>query len=312
MAKENDMLLGPIVSEEIEKKKEYALRKDPVYFKTVKRTRLDSYLDEGWEYVKKLKTGIKIQKPRSYDEVVENKMWCLLYKMGFNDLNSTRNFKIKYKLSGKNTVSKQIDVFAKDDDTVVVVECKSAEELKPKGLASELSEFSNLRTRLSNSIKKHYGDEFKPKIIWIFYTSNIIWSKIDTEKARDHRIKIITDREYDYLNQIVNHLGAAARYQFLAEYCGGEAIPNLKNKPVPAIKGRLGGRYFYSFVTTPEHLLKIAFVNHRALDDPKGIPTYQRLVQKSRIKQIEQFIQGGGYFPTNILINFTHNLDFQV
>ena len=73
----------------------------------------------------------------------------------------------------------------------------------------------------------------------------------------------------------------------------------------------MGGRYFYSFVTTPDHLLKIAFVNHRALDDPKGIPTYQRLIQKSRIKQIEQFIQSGGYFPTNILINFTHNLEFQ-
>ena len=80
---------------------------------------------------------------------------------------------------------------------------------------------------------------------------------------------------------------------------------------MPAIRGRLGGRTFYSFVSTPEQLLKICFVNHRTLADPLALPTYQRLVKRSRLKAIGEFIKDGGYFPTNILINFDEKRPFE-
>jgi DNA sulfur modification protein DndB len=114
----------------------------------------------------------------------------------------------------------------------------------------------------------------------------------------------MTEREIDYFSQLSEHLGRATRYQFLAEYLGGQKIPELKGIKVPAIRGKLGGRLFYSFVSTPEQLLKICFVNHRTLADPLALPTYQRLVKRSRLRVIGDFIKGGGYFPTNILINF--------
>src|SRR5262249_25526869 len=71
-----------------------------------------------------------------------------------------------------------------------------------------------------------------------------------------------------------------------------------------------GGKIFYSFVSTPEQLLKICFVNHRTLADPLALPTYQRLVKRSRLKAIGEFIKSGGYFPTNILINFDEKRRF--
>jgi DGQHR domain-containing protein len=52
-------------------------------------------------------------------------------------------------------------------------------------------------------------------------------------------------------------------------------------------------------------------VNHRTLADPLALPTYQRLVKKSRLKAIGEFIRGGGYFPTNILINFDEKRRFE-
>ena len=82
------------------------------------------------------------------------------------------------------------------------------------------------------------------------------------------------------------------------------------SKSVPAIKGKLGGKPFYCFVTTPRHLLKISFVNHRSLQDPEGAPTYQRLVVRSRIRDIGEYIEGGGYFPNNLIINFTRDVRF--
>lgn len=48
--------------------------------------------------------------------------------------------------------------------------------------------------------------------------------------------------------RVVDHLGPASRYQFLAEYFEGQDIPGLKDTIVPAIRGKLGGKQFYSFV----------------------------------------------------------------
>ena len=89
-----------------------------------------------------------------------------------------------------------------------------------------------------------------------------------------------------------------------------QQIPQLSDKIVPAIRGKLGGKSFFCFVTTPRHLLKISFVNHRSLNDPEGAPTYQRLVSRSRMREIGDFIKGGGYFPTNLLINFHRSVRF--
>ena len=112
----------------------------------------------------------------------------------------------------------------------------------------------------------------------------IIWSKPDKERADGLNIRIITERELRYFIQIAEHLGSAARYQFLAEFLHGQKIPGLSNTTVPAIRGKLGGNYFYCFLTTPKQLLKISFINHRSLNDPEGIPTYQRLVSQARMK----------------------------
>jgi hypothetical protein len=58
-------------------------------------------------------------------------------------------------------------------------------------------------------------------------------------------------------------------------------------------------------VISARNLLKIAFVNHQALNHPDGRPAYQRMVSSSRVKEIGEFIsEKGGFFPTNLLINF--------
>jgi hypothetical protein len=163
---------------------------------------------------------------------------------------------------------------------------------------------------LADAIRTHYGRSFKPKILWFFFTEKVLWSSADKTKAISEQLKIMTEREIDYFSQLSEHLGRATRYQFLAEYLGGEKIPELKDTTIPAIRGKLGGQIFYSFVSTPEQLLKICFVNHRTLADPLALPTYQRLVKKSRLKAIGEFIKSGGYFPTNILINFDEKRRF--
>ena len=169
-----------------------------------------------------------------------------------------------------------------------------------------------MKGKIAAAIRKHYAPDFKPKVIWAIVTDKIYWSQEDRKRAAGENISVITERELRYFSELAKHLGPAGRYQFLAHFLQGQKIPQLENRSVPAIRGKLGGRHFYAFVTTPSQLLKIAFVNHRTLNDPRGMPTYQRLISKKRMKEIQGFLEGGGFFPTNIIVNFTTRPKFEI
>jgi len=315
VADENEiMLLNPLITDLSLLKSEYSSkRRKDFESKAVGKKNVEKYIQDGWIRDRKLKKTIRLKKEKSLDEKHENKVWCLFYQMGFQEMNQGRNFKIIFKRGRSSEYGeKQIDTFAKDDETVIVAECKASHEMKHRHLQKDIETFANLKSYFAKTIKQHYGPEYKPKILWLFVTENIIWSRPDKNRAKDEKIQIITEREFRYFKRIVGHLGPAAKYQFLAEFFEGQSIPDLKNTIVPAIRGKLGGKSFFCFVTTPKQLLKIAFVNHRALDDPQGFPTYQRLIVKSRLKNIGQFLENGGYFPTNFLMNFNRKVRFDV
>ena len=304
---EGDLLVdeGPKRREATKKRKEYKEI-------SVKKEEVLSYEEKGYEPFKELKLKTKLRKPLSPDHKLENRTWLLFFLLGYPELSKNRNFKIKIERKGTPVTYKQIDVFAKDEETVIVAECKAQQKIRRRSLQKDIDEFANLKGDLARSIKKHYGPAFKPKIIWLFVTENIIWSKPDRLRAETQNIHIVTERELRYYLQIANHLKSAARYQFLAEFLKGQKIPGLDGKYVPAIRGKLGGRTFYAFVSNPEQLLKIAFVNHRSLNDPEGAPAYQRLMTKTRLKQISEFVSAGGFFPTNVLINFNEKVRFDL
>lgn len=304
-------LLGPLLTEKSERTCAFKKRREPYVYESVSPSDLQKHEAEGWELSRELKTRVRIKRKKSHDQLLEDKTWCLFYRMGYPEINGD-NFNIQYIQENGATDFKRIDVFAKDSETVLIIECKSKESRGRKNLESDLHKTQSLQRSLSLSIKKHYGPEFKPKIIWIYVTNNIIWSDSDLNIAVSNNIRIITENEMQYFDSFIKHVGPAGRYQFLAEFLEKQEIPGLSNIRVPAIRGKLGGHMFYSFVTTPRTLLKIAFINHQALNHPDGRPAYQRMIAPSRVRDIEKFIKAGGFFPTNILINFTQECRFDL
>lgn len=302
--------LAPMLSSASERLSAYKIRRDDFIYESIHPADIEKYEATGWEIHKESKTRVRMKRRKSHDRLLEDQVWCLFYRMGYPDINGER-FKIKYVRQDGTTCEKQIDVFAKDDETVVVVECKSRETRGRRTLQKDLHETESLQKPISLAIKQHYGQQFKPKIIWAYVSNNIIWSEPDLERASATNIRVITENEMQYFDAFIKHMGPAGRYQFLAEFLENQDIPALSDIKVPAIRGKLGGLPFYSFVITPRHLLKIAFVNHQALNHPDGRPAYQRMISPSRIREIEGFIKGGGYFPTNILINFTKKCKFE-
>ncbi|MBN9488193.1 MAG: DGQHR domain-containing protein [Alphaproteobacteria bacterium] len=271
----------------------------------------EKWLAKGWTLLSSGVSKLKIKRPKTHHALLEDRVWSLLYKLGYPVL-SGKDFKIRFVRSDGSIGEKEIDVFAKDDETCLIVECKSREKRGKRNLQTNIHETAQLQKPIATAIRKHFGAGFKPKLVWLYATENIIWSEQDLERAQAENIRVITENELQYFDAFANYLGAAGRYQFLAEFLEGQDIPALENVRIPAVKGAFGPHTFYSFAISARHLLKISFVNHQALDHPDSRPAYQRMINKGRIKKIGQFIEHGGFFPTNLLVNFSEKCRFDL
>ncbi|EHL6429662.1 DGQHR domain-containing protein, partial [Listeria monocytogenes] len=105
-----------------------------------------------------------------------------------------------------------------------------------------------------------------------------------------------------YYEELSQHLGFAARYQLLGNLFEGEKIQELDNITT-AIEGQMGGHTYYSFSIEPEKLLKLSYVLHRNNVNKDSMPAYQRIIKKSRLNQVKDFVNKGGFFPNSIIIN---------
>jgi len=302
--------LNPILTEQNDKRTHFKKRNSQFIYKTVHNADIDEHLDNGWEIARKNRKTTRIKKTKTHDVLLEDQLWCLFYKLGYESINGEK-FNISFTRSDGSTGRKQIDVYASDDETAVVIECKSRENRGRRNLQKDLHESILLQKFIRKSIYQNYKNKTLPKVIWIYATNNIIWSEPDVDRAKSGNIIILTENEVQYFQAFIKHLGPASKYQILSEFLKGQKIPGMPDVKIPAIKGKIGGETFFSFVTTPRDLLRISFINHQAFNHPDGRPAYQRMISSNRIKNIGKFIIGGGYFPTNILINFIDKPTFK-
>lgn len=110
------------------------------------------------------------------------------------------------------------------------------------------------------------------------------------------------DATIKYYSELVKHLGSCARYQLLGNLFANQEIRNMDER-IPAIQGEMAGHKYFSFSIEPERLLKIGYVLHRNEANKNMMPTYQRLIKKSRLLEVRNFINNGGYFPNSLIIS---------
>ena len=119
-------------------------------------------------------------------------------------------------------------------------------------------------------------------------------------------VSIYNEGHLNYFFEIAEHLKFAARFQFLAYNFPGQKISGLE-KTVYATKGTMGNEIFYTFLINPSDLLRISYVAHKSLDVTDAQNAYQRMLKKEKLTSIAKFINRGGVFPTNIVVNFKTN-----
>ena len=300
-----DEYLGPVVSGD-EITSELRRRKSKDVYKSVsasskkliaEKVKLEEA--DGWRTVRKNAKSTRMAKSKPADEQLEDEVWSILAQMGFKEMSKGRQFTIAVE---DGLPSRQIDVFAKDDETVIVVECTRRDTPGKKSMAQLIEKIGAIRDNLLKSIRKAYGQQVKFKVKYVIATRNISWADVDLAKCKAAQIAVITDGELAYYSALVQYLKHAARYQFLGHMFGGQKIDGLARKVV-ATRGKMGGDKFYTFLIRPDDLLKIAYVGHKASRDIDDLETYQRMLQPRRLQKIAEYINGGGKFPTNIVVN---------
>lgn len=292
-------LLGKLISEK-DIAKQLRLRSKTYNTESIKQNQLDDYTTQGWQILKEFKTSISIKKNKPNDVEFEDRVWSLFASLGYKFLNKDRNFHLPYDKTDLN-LTQQIDVFAKDDETIILVECKAGNENKRGDFKKELEAMAGKIDGIRKTIQSLFPNT-KHKIKYILATRN--YSISDEDLKRLDKIGGIhfNEENVDYFFSLFYQLGVSAKYQFLGNIFQGQEIPEMDSM-VPAVEGKMGGHTYYSFSIEPEKLLKIGYVLHRNKANINMMPTYQRLIKKARLKSVLDFIENGGYFPNSVVIS---------
>ena len=275
-------------------------RSVPYESKTIFRSSLEDEKEDGWEFLADTKNPkkIKVKKDKPQNEVFEDTIWVLLASMGFKHLNQDANFHMAY--GEGEGLTQQIDVFAADDETILIVECKSAVSVKDGVFKSVIEAYGKKMNGLRSEALKRFPNK---KVKFIFATRNYIISQEDMNRMASSGICHFGEQEVNYYTELTKHLGACARYQLLSNLFANTEIKGMNNL-IPAIRGKMGGHVYYSFSIEPEKLLKIGYVLHRSEANSSMMPTYQRIIKKSRLTAVRKFINDEkGYFPNSIIIS---------
>jgi DNA sulfur modification protein DndB len=234
----------------------------------------------------------------------ENDVWLLFFRLGFVAINRDRHCYLQLKPGDE----RQIDVLARDEHNVFVVECKSSEGPGPARAKEPLERFAARRAEIRNAIATEWGRNIG-RVVLVVAISSSEPAKPDQALAktlRDKNVMLWTAADVGYMAQLADHIGPLARYQIYSVLLAGKRQKSLARR-YPALKGSIAGRTFYHFLIPAHELLQYAHVHHRALDSLSDVPgAYQRMLKAAKLRQIRRYVDHEeGYFPNAVILNFT-------
>jgi len=279
------------------------LKKRDKEFKTVPKEIIEDFRKEGWEKERENVNSFRMFRFKEKNVMLEDRVWSLLYKMGFSHLSGKGGAYLILDPNNSQSPKNQIDVVGLDTEVAVAIECKSS--LTPRKnpqFQEQLAKHAIIRNRFANAVNKQFALTHKRISVLAFFTCDLILSDNDIERAKHEKIVLFNENDLSYYEQLVSHLGPAAKYQFFADMLPKRRVHGLEIK-VPSLKTRMGKNKCYIFSISPEYLLKIAYVSHRVKGKATDIDTYQRMIKKSRLNNIRTYITENGIFPTNIIIS---------
>jgi len=234
--------------------------------------------------------------PRNYQKELEEEVKSFLQdKLNFKDVKGGNDFHI-----GPPKTINPIAACGRYEDILFVFQCKAAGKKIKKDLKNEIATQKEKALITIKNYKRipEYSKCCYVVIIFITKKIEVSEAQIETLEKTYPKIKYASEHILEYYSDLYNKIGEYAVYNFLADF---GIRPKEKNiLELTALKTKLGKFSVYSFYAKPKELLKYSYVARRFSTKEAF---YQRMLEKSRIKKIEKFINDGGIFPTNIIIS---------
>lgn len=266
-------------------------------FDTIPPSRQSEYEADGWVMDHKLKRSVVMRRIKPHGMLFGDRVWAAMAKLNFWCLNTDRPLKLAY--GPDDGEQEQVDVLAVDDEVALIIICKSTQLPTSSAFNEEIEDIQETRPGVIRALRSSFpGRKFK----YILATNNFIISESTLQRIKGADIVHMDEDTIDYYLELAEHLGRAARFQLLGSLFAGSKIPGLEPR-VAAIQGKMGGHIYYTFLIEPVRLLKLSYILHRNKANSELMPTYQRLIRKSRLKKVAQFVDGGGFFPNSIIVN---------
>ena len=271
-------------------------------FDTISRphNEVEDYEKIGYSVVRSSARKTTMTRKKDHGVQFEDDVWCMFYKLGFRILNGDEKLVVQWGPNKEDT--QQLDVVAVGDDAIFVVECKAAQTSVNHSFKTELNKMEQYMAGVAEALQQIYGTDKRVK--FLFASRNYRINDEDLARMANAGIFHLNDNSYNYINNLIRSYKESVIYQFYGLMFKDELINDEVIK-IPVLKGKMGERDYYIFSIEPSTLLKIGFVLHRTRVNDSMAPTYQRLLVPSRLKGITKFIDGGGYFPNSIIINFS-------
>lgn len=223
----------------------------------------------------------------------ESYLLGFLKRMGFADLDGGSDFQIG---------NIQVDACGGHEDTLIVVECRSAGKKTVRSVRKDILEIRGRMSTLAKGMKQMsvYSKYRKCKLVLAI--KNIEFTEADRDFASKETPKVyIWDEQLiEYYADLVKVIGEYAKFGLLSEMDIEPRVRTLVN--VPALKAKFGENTTYSFLIEPQKLLRVAYVARREVGNERY---YQRILKRKRIGNIRSFLRGRGIFPNNIIVSFT-------
>lgn len=303
-------IIGVLCSNERDLKRAAFKRRKDYIEESVQHGQVETYKGNGWKVVRRVKTKVRMKKPKSLDVLFEDRVWMIFYRLGFSNMNKDQNCKLKF-----NSYTKQIDVLARDEDNIFVVECRSSESEETINAKNVLEEYVGKQKEIEKAIKKEWGPKCGRTNTVVVISSQDKRDKdekyIKEKRKEGKNIFLWSAREIKYIEDLIGQVGSTAKYQLYSVIFANRKQKKLK-VTYPAIKGKVGPHTFYTFLISAKQLLKYAYVHHRHLTGiVEASQVYQRMLRNHKLKEIAKFIDyEDGYFPNSIIVNFSKPLEW--
>ena len=275
----------------------------PYAAKTIHVADLEEAKKDGWALQKQGKRTARVTRPKAKAVDFEDRVWTLLHRLGFTYLSGQGGAQLVINPKDEGSPKTQVDCVVIDDEAALAIECKTFQDAKKDSKFQEkLAKHATCKRPFAEAVVSEFRTGAKRLVATVLFTWDFILTAEDEKRAEEQHVVLLDEADLRYYETLVSHLGPAARYQFLADVFPGRQIPGLEVR-VPALRTKFGEYVCYTFSIEPQYLLKIAFVSHRARGKATDVDAYQRMIQKSRLKKIREYISDDGNFPTNIVLN---------